>query len=190
MDQQEASARKAAQIRWAKSRKEFDGDWRPVPGWIGYYASADGQVRSEHQILRASSGKYGHLFVCPSVAGKQRPEAVHRMVCAAFNGACPQGMECRHLDGNPTNNKPENLAWGTKLENQRDRLAHGTDNSGARNGRSKMTEAQVIAIYARAKAGESRVIIAEEFGTTVSQVGLIAAGFRWSKTTGALPRKR
>jgi hypothetical protein len=34
-------------------------------------------------------------------------------------------MECRHLDGNPTNNTPENLAWGTHAENCMDTVRHG-----------------------------------------------------------------
>src|SRR5512135_1179056 len=34
---------------------------------------------------------------------------VHRAVLEAFSGPCPEGMECRHLDGNRRNNHISNL---------------------------------------------------------------------------------
>ncbi len=42
---------------------------------------------------------------------------VHRLVCEAFNGPCPPGMVCIHLDEDSKNNRPENLKWGTQKEN-------------------------------------------------------------------------
>jgi DNA invertase Pin-like site-specific DNA recombinase len=47
-------------------------------------------------------------------------------VLEAFVGECPPGHECRHLNGNKTDNRVENLAWGTSAENARDRVRHGT----------------------------------------------------------------
>jgi hypothetical protein len=35
-------------------------------------------------------------------------------------------MVCRHLDGNPINNRLENLRWGTHKENKADAIKHGT----------------------------------------------------------------
>lgn len=115
----------------------------PVPSLPGYDASSLGRVRSAYSILRAYSGtKQGRLYVAPSINGRQRSAAVHRMVCEAFHGPCPSDMECRHLDGDPTNNAPENLRWGTRLENQRDRHIHKTGNAGERNGRAKLSASQ------------------------------------------------
>lgn len=42
---------------------------------------------------------------------------VHRLVCEAFNGPPGPGQVCMHLDENPFNNLPHNLAWGTQKEN-------------------------------------------------------------------------
>lgn len=189
-DKQEQDARKAAKARWERSRAIFDGEWREVPSLPGYYASPDGRVRSKHKILAAYVYRTGHLIVAPSVNGKQKPVTVHRMVCEAFHGPCPQGMECRHLDGDPSNNRSENLAWGTRLENQRDRLRHGSCNSGERNGRAQITADLAKAIYLAAKSGDAREQIAVRYGVTATQVGLIANGFRWSSATGAPRRGR
>lgn len=42
---------------------------------------------------------------------------VHRLVCEAFNGPPNDGQVCMHLDEDSSNNKPENLAWGSQKEN-------------------------------------------------------------------------
>lgn len=51
---------------------------------------------------------------------------VHRIVMAAFVGQLPDGMQTRHLNGNPADNRLENLCYGTRSENADDRIAHGT----------------------------------------------------------------
>ena len=44
---------------------------------------------------------------------------VHRLVCEAFHGKPPfDGAIVLHLDEDPSNNRPENLRWGTRKENQ------------------------------------------------------------------------
>lgn len=45
---------------------------------------------------------------------------------AAFAGPCPEGLEVRHLDGDPANNRLTNLCYGTHSENVQDSLRHGT----------------------------------------------------------------
>ena len=37
-------------------------------------------------------------------------------------------MECRHLDGDRTNNNLDNLKWGTCGENTQDTIKHGSHN--------------------------------------------------------------
>jgi hypothetical protein len=44
----------------------------------------------------------------------------------AFQGPCPNGLEVRHLDGNRTNPKLNNLKYGTRIENMQDAILHGT----------------------------------------------------------------
>lgn len=46
------------------------------------------------------------------------------MVAAAFIGEDDRLV--RHLDGDPTNNRADNLAYGTVSENQLDSVDHGT----------------------------------------------------------------
>jgi len=50
----------------------------------------------------------------------------------AFGIARPDGMECRHLDGNPTNNALSNLAWGTRQQNIMDYIQKNGKHMGKR----------------------------------------------------------
>jgi len=60
----------------------------------------------------------GNNYFSVSVIGKL--VYVHRIVCAAFNGESPiAGMDVNHLDGNTKNNKPNNLEWVTRSQNQK-----------------------------------------------------------------------
>ena len=61
----------------------------------------------------------------------------------AKRGRAPHGRHVgRHLDGDASNNKIENLVWGTQAENARDALRHGT----YRSGWSRTTKATVRAV--------------------------------------------
>ena len=96
-------------------------EWHPIPGYKGYEASRLGQVRSPNKILsQYQRGKY------PTVKlGHVRQAGVHKLVALAFLGPA-NGLEVRHLDGNPQNNRLENLAYGTRQENAQDMVRHGT----------------------------------------------------------------
>ena len=107
--------------------------WRPVVGYGGYYEVSDrGQIRSLHtparRILKPGTLKpSGHLHVDLWVNGTGTTKLVHHLVLEAFDKPRPPGAECRHLNGNPADNRwPQNLVWGTHSENQRDAVRHGT----------------------------------------------------------------
>lgn len=49
-----------------------------------------------------------------------RAGRIHILVCEAFNGLRPEGMEAAHRDGNRLNNSAYNLYWASPKENKRD----------------------------------------------------------------------
>lgn len=55
--------------------------------------------------------------------GKINANYIHRLVLLAFKGPPPDEhrIEGCHKDGDPTNNRPSNLYWGTSVENAADR---------------------------------------------------------------------
>ncbi|KKL84217.1 hypothetical protein LCGC14_1966890, partial [marine sediment metagenome] len=77
-----------------------------IPGFPGYTIVRDGRVWSHKtsKMLKPSKvSKYGHLCVGLCNKGKIHRRLVHRLVLETFIGPCPEGMECRHLDGDQTN---------------------------------------------------------------------------------------
>lgn len=103
--------------------------WRPVPGLDGYEASNIGRVRSlkrgSPRQLAVSLDDWGYRRVSLWVNGAVRSRRVHQLVCAAFHGPRPVGLQARHLNGEQLDNRADNLRWGTPRENMRDRIKHG-----------------------------------------------------------------
>lgn len=157
-------------------------DMRPIPSAPGYFATADGRIFSARQGKlreRRVAGKRYKMTML-RVNGKPRNFSVHRAVCEAFHGPCPPDHQVRHLDNNPHNNNASNLAWGTRVENMADKHSNGTWPIGGNNPRSLVDEADVIAIRARAAAGETQTDIAPDFGLAAVTVSQIVMGDTWS----------
>lgn len=107
--------------------------WKTVRGFDRYEVSNLGNVRNSltGKPMKAwTRGRYGHMSVGLRREGKTHFKYVHVLVMAAFVGDKPEGLETRHLDGNPKNNILSNLKYGTPSENRYDSVKHGTHRSG------------------------------------------------------------
>ncbi len=102
---------------------------------------------------------------------------IHTLVAEAFIGRRPDGMECRHLDGNAENNNFRNLAWGTHQQNIDDRNSHGTSNQGERQGSHKLTEKDVLEIR-RIYCGHG-VRLAQRYGVKKATIFAVVARRTW-----------
>ena len=116
-------------------------EWRPVPGFgdryeisnLGRVASLPTRTWPTRRILSAAFHvRGGYPFVTLHRDGRNFHRKVHHLVCEAFNGPRPSGALVRHLDGNPCNNVPSNLAWGTASENIHDTVNHGRHHSASK----------------------------------------------------------
>jgi hypothetical protein len=178
-------------------------EFRHVVGFPGYAVGSDGSVwscqargnvggcsgfgpscRSKWKPLRLYQNRRfsRHLRVRLYRERKGYRLQVHRLVLEAFVGPCPPGMECRHFpDRDPTNNRLENLRWGTAVENVNDTWLHGTRAKGSRVAQSKLTEADVRRI--RELLAEGRLCqreIGELFGVASSSIASIKNRKAWS----------
>lgn len=110
----------------SQSLHSFPDDARPIPALKGYWADRDGRIWSlrsgEPRLLSAVPDQSGYLGVTIKLAYRVRARrSVHQLVAAAFHGALPPGLQTRHLNGIKTDNRPENLAYGTAQDNADDR---------------------------------------------------------------------
>lgn len=103
--------------------------WKSVPGFENQYdVSSQGRVRTfrrgaNGRLLKPGRMPQGHLSVA---LGRGNSQCVHKLVLLAFVGPPPKGYECLHGNGDPSDNRLENLRWGTRGENIRDAIRHGT----------------------------------------------------------------
>lgn len=111
---------------------ELTETWRAIQGWPGYEVSDQGRVRSNRgahgwRILKCGPGLTGYPQTYLWIRPARRTAKVHVLVMEAFVGPRPEGMDIRHLNGDRTDARLSNLAYGTRSENRQDCLNHGTD---------------------------------------------------------------
>jgi predicted XRE-type DNA-binding protein len=159
--------------------------WKSVVGYEGHYeVSNTGKVRrmQTKKILKPRISN-GYFLVDLRVNGNRKYNRIHRLVISTFIGLPPTSRhEVRHLDGNKQNNNVNNLSWGTRKDNEHDKIRHGTTNRGQRNGQSKLTAEQVIQI--RELLSQSNLLqrqIATMFNVTRMTISDIKRRRSWVK---------
>jgi hypothetical protein len=169
-------------------------EFRDVPNFPGYRVGNDGSVWSQWDSCRwgrVRKERWRRMKLSPNPRGYPRVNLalserktyktfrVHRLVLEAFVGPCPDGLECRHKNGVKTDNRLENLIWGTPEENRGDNHTHGTYQNGENHSQAKLEAAQVLEIRRRRAAGESLKQLAEEFGVNVPNISSIVNRRSW-----------
>jgi len=167
--------------------------WATVPGWDRYEVSNRGLVRSKDMTVfggRSGAGKCvrkgrqlalvkkGGRYLCVTLtrANERKQFFVHDLVLLAFVGVKPVGQCCRHLNDVKTDNRLENLAYGTHYENEKDKDRNGRRPIGDRHGCAKLSTKQVKEIR-RSVAGPLE--LARQFGVSKSHVCRIRRGQIW-----------
>lgn len=173
-------------------------EWRTIPGIDPRYEAApDGSIRSwvrlgtnggwcdEPHPLKGSPGSGGYLmYGVKADNGRFFSTKGHRLVAEAYIGPMPDGLMTRHKNGNPTDNRVENLGYGTCKENHEDRDRHGRTARGEHSGKSKLTKKEVLEVVVRYASGESQMAIAKSLGMGQSAISSIIRGVTWSHVTG------
>lgn len=142
------------------------------------------------RIMKPTIDRRGYAVVVLKSQGRRVNRFVHHLVLEAFRGPCPEGMQCRHLNGDPTDNRLENLAWGTSTENAADRIDHDTQARGEAHGIARLTEAKVREIRQMCAEGASQSQIADAFGIGRSTVQAILSGRTWRHVGAELSEER
>lgn len=162
--------------------------WRPIAEWESLYEISDqGRVKSlarvdargharKEKILRPSREKHGHLVVVLCRKGQRLKQGVHVLVCEAFCGSKRPGTEACHLDGDPSNNGPSNLMWGTRAQNMEHRDLHGRTMRGESHCGARLTELNVTAIRMDPRSNGK---VAAAYGVSRSAVAHLRRRLTW-----------
>lgn len=164
------------------------------PTYPGYAFGSDGSVWScrgrgnwkkqkEWFRLKTQRGKEkwcGLSVSVRSVTDKKRStRMVHRLILEAFVGPCPPGMEACHWNGNPTDNRLENLRWDTPQENTNDKYRHGTMQKGTMHPGAKLTDQKVVELRNLRNEGVSTKRLSEMYGLCQRNVRRACVGDTW-----------
>jgi hypothetical protein len=137
-----------------------------------------GHVGTECVIWPFSRTAKGYSWA--SVDGVQNHG--HRWMCIMAHGEPPfLDAEVCHSCGNRSCVNPNHLRWDTRLANMADQYAHGTRVRGESICTAKLTEAQVLAIYADPR--KKFTTIAKDYACGAQAVACIKSGKTWSWLT-------
>lgn len=175
---------------------DFSVEYRDIPGFRGYRVGSDGSVWScllpgrkcESQLhegriwkrrlpakdrkgyMQISLRKHTNHFVT---------KKVRHLVLLAFVGPRPDGMEGRHLNGIPGDNRACNLAWSTHLENILDKKKHGTGSEGEKNAQAKITWEKAAEIRRLRSQGIQVAELARRFGIHLRNIMRVLSFATW-----------
>lgn len=168
--------------------------WKDIPSYEKLYQISNCgkierligyQCNKKRSLKSKKINKYGYLMVCLCKNNKCKYFYIHRLVLEAFVGPCPSGMECRHLDGKPSNNRLYNLEWTTHNENMKDKIKHKTIYNGENNKKgsdhpnSKLINNDIFKMREMNKNGFSIKEIAELFNVCYSSAQKIIKRKSW-----------
>jgi hypothetical protein len=162
--------------------------YKLVPGRENYAAGTDGSIWSmicgEWKKRRPAKNPIsGYLAV--SLQSPPEMRYVHDLVLETFVGPRPPGMVCRHFpDRDRSNNRLNNIQWGTRNENSADMYVHGTQSYKRAVGEDqpmhKLTEMQVRTAFNDITSGRrSAIDIANKLCVNKSTIYRILNGKAW-----------
>lgn len=167
-------------------------NWKAIPGFEGHYEVSDlGRVRSldrevfsagnngrrayrslrEGVVLSAGRTASGHYTV--ALTRGAGSFYVHRLVMLAFVGEPPQDHEVCHANGDPADNRLENLRYDTRSANNIDASKQGA--------RGRLTEEQVRQCRAAVGVPGALTAFAKEWNVGLTCLSNAAHGrtYRW-----------
>jgi hypothetical protein len=104
-------------------------EWRKIPGFPGYEASEEGQIRASNPRYKRGYSptlrpwiveRHGRqaAWVTLCIEGQRKKALVNRLVTFAFHGLPPEGNnDSCHIDHNSLNNRADNLEWKSHRDN-------------------------------------------------------------------------
>ena len=156
-----------------------------------YLACSDGFIYSDKKKTRVKlKGQLlnsGYLTVDLCWKGIIKKLSVHRLIAKNFIDNPQNKEQVNHINGNKLDNRPLNLEWNTRSENQLHSIKAGLRTTvGVKNSQTKLTEENVLRIL---KDLRPYKIISLEYKISVPTISDIKRGYSWTHIT-MLPNKK
>lgn len=161
-----------------------------IPGFPGYHVTKDGKVYSRKQyknykLIKCKIKSTGYKYVTLRKESRSYSIGIHRLVAMVYIPNPNNYPVVMHLDDNKTNNKVENLQWGTILMNNRDAHNKGLISyprlKGDLNPSSKISNRDRIKLCKEYDTGlYSQRFLAKKYGISQSRVRQLYLKFKKS----------
>lgn len=140
--------------------------------------------------LKGYSNKDGYSLFHINYNKRSKVWKLHTLVLLAFVGKRPDGLECRHLNGDPSDNRLRNLVWGTPKENGRDKVHHGRLPRGEMLHNTTLSNQDVVKIREDYYDGAmSTPALSEKYGVDDATIYSIISGMTWKSVGGPISDK-
>lgn len=148
--------------------------WKAIPEYEHLYVASNlGQIKrvDKDRLMTQTPDKDGYFTVRLSKQNKAKTFRVSRLILSAFKGAPKSKAEALHLNHERTDNRISNLMWGTRQQNEDQKIAAGRQNPW-----TKLSKKQVADIRKLRQKGSTLKEIGAIFNTHFSNVSLICKG--------------
>jgi hypothetical protein len=178
--------------------------WKDIKNFEGcYQVSNFGNIRrldtlipfkgtlsiKKGKVLKTTKNSKGYLTIVLCWKSYRKTYSVHRLVALTFLPNVNNKPQINHIDGNPLNNKVDNLEWCTFSENQRHAYDTGLKGKNENSGMAKLTNLQVIEIKKILKIKPDTSLnkfykqIADMFNVSRTTIKWIDQGKTWANIT-------
>jgi len=135
--------------------------------------------------LKCMKSKAGYLQIN---LRRRNTKYLHELMLETFIGPRPKGFYALHRDDNKTNNRIDNLYWGTPKENMADMTRNGKRNDckGINKPACKLSERAVVEIYSTPKHPGYLVGLKKKFRVSFQTIYDIRNSVFWKHITSNL----
>lgn len=149
--------------------------WLPVAGYEGLYEVSDhGRVRGNRVgVLRPDINRYADVRL--SKDGKKRKKGVHVLMLEAFVGP-GNGLWALHRNDKKTDNRLDNLYWGTPQQNSDDRMRNGNSRRGDHHPQRVLDSEMCRWVL---ESSQSSLALAPILGVASSTIRAVRNGQNW-----------
>jgi hypothetical protein len=148
-----------------------------------FWEKVDRRGPDDCWLWTKATNEHGYGVMRP--AGKRSgPTLKAHRVSLMLAGVDVEGVLIRHSCDKPPCVNPAHLSVGTHADNAADMVSRERQARGSRSGKSKLNEAQVAEILARASTGELQRALAAEYNVSRPTISRIVNRKGWTHVTG------
>ena len=103
--------------------------WKNIPNFSRYQASSDGEIRKQDgKMMKPCTISECLVVHLLNDDNQKKGKTVNRLILSTFDpNPKSDDLVAAHKDGNPVNNKLDNLQWATRSEVSKKRTSRGRD---------------------------------------------------------------